>query len=758
MVDSSQLNSYMSGYQNQDCQIILNDIPAALLILAENKTIFANKAALHLLRARQLTDLIGLFLSDISPTTQPDGSSSAVTIQNLLHSVEKGKYTRFEWVFTRFDKTEIPVKVTISQSECSGSTHLMLTITDNTLVHNAITDILNLSEEMKRGNLRARLSVEGYGGDMYRLITGTNSMLNNILHPFRDMNNIIQKIARGDMSVSIEQEYSGEHEKIRNAVNDVADITRKVHIEISRMVDAAKQGNLANRGNPDLFTGEYAASIIRINEMLDAILIPIRAGNRILQKIRKGDLSERVEIECVGDHANIKNAINAVYDWLSGLIVYVTRISDGDMAAEIIQASDKDQIYGPLVRMRDNIRNVISDVDMLVTSGSEGRLLERADPSRHKGDFRTIIEGINKTLDSVIIPVHEAMEVSNVYAGYDFTRRMNPDITYSGDWKAFQLALDDVGHNISDAISVITKQVEVLNKATIQASSSIHDISAGSSILAEIAQNVSVKAEHGGDGLSQILRAMEDLAINVSDVSTRTSEVNQISADTNTLSKKGSSLAQEAEHGMKEITSSTDVVTGLVHEIMEEMGKISKISLVISDIASQTNLLALNAAIEAARAGEAGRGFAVVASEVKTLALESRNSAENISEMIEGLTKKTQEASDTMDKSVIVVRDGGKALIETLEVFNMIIDSVNTVSLQMDNVAKASEQQAAAVEEITASINEVNTLISGTAKDAVASAAASEEAAAAIDQISGQITLVKMAAESLGEETEKFSI
>ena len=759
MVDSCQYNnSSLAGYQDQNCQVILNDIPAGLLVLDENKIIFANNAATSLLRARSLTDICGLYISDISPTTQPDGSSSAATIQNLLRSVEKGKYTRFEWILNRFDKSEVPVKVTIHQSECPGSSHLMVTIIDNTSEHNAISDIIHLSEEMKKGNLRARLSAEGYGGDMYKLITSTNSMLDSILHPFRDMNKVLQRIAMGDMSASIEQKYSGEHEKIRNAVNGVADITRQVHEEISRMVDAAKQGDLANRGRPDLFTGEYAATITKINEMLDAILTPIRAGNRILQKIRKGDLSERVEIECVGDHARIKDAINAVHDWLSGLIVYVTRISDGDMAAEIIQASDKDQIHGPLVRMRDNIRSVIADVDALVKSGSEGRLMERADPSRHKGDYRIIIEGINKTLDSVIVPVHEAMEVSKGYAGYDFTRRMDAGITYSGDWEAFQKALDDVGHHVSAAISVIAKQVDVLNSATAQASSSIRDMSSGSSLLAEIAQNVSIKAEQGGDSLSQILRAMEDLAINVSDVSTRTSEVNQISSDTNTLSKKGSSLAQEAEQGMREITSSTDVVTGLVHEIMEEMGKISKISSVISDIASQTNLLALNAAIEAARAGEAGRGFAVVASEVKALALESRQSAENISEMIEGLTKKTQEASDTMDKSVLVVRDGGKALNETLEVFNMIIDSVNTVSLQMDNVAKAAEQQAAAVEEITASINEVNTLISGTAKDAVASAAASEEAAAAIDQISEQISMVNAAAESLNAETGKFSV
>ncbi len=758
MADSSHLNTSLSGYQNQDCQLILNDIPTALLVMAENRIIFGNAAAVRLFKARQSEELTGKYLSDLSPTSQPDGSSSAVVIQNLLQSVQKGKNTRFEWVFTRFDKSEISAKVTVRQSEASGSSSLILTIVDNTAEYHAIKDILGLAEEMKKGNLRARLSSEGYQGDMYKLITGINAMLDGILHPFRDMNKVLQKIARGDMSGGIEQVYSGEHEKIRNAVNGVADITRKVHEEISRMVDAAKRGDLANRGNPDLFSGEYAATIRGINEMLDAILTPIRAGNRILQKIRKGDLSERVEIECVGDHAKIRDDINAVHDWLNVLIIYVTRISDGDMTAEIMQASDKDQIHGPLVRMRDNIRSVIADVDMLVTSGSEGKLMVRADPSKHKGDFRTIIEGINKTLDSVVIPVHEAMEVSKGYAGYDFTRRMNTGITYSGEWKAFQQALDDVGHHVSDAISIITSQIDVLNKATAQASASIKDISSGSSLLAEIAQNVSMKAEQGGDGLSQILRAMEDLAVNVSDVSSRTGEVNQISSDTNTLSKKGSALAHQAEQGMKEITSSTDVVTGLVHEIMEEMGKISKISLVISDIASQTNLLALNAAIEAARAGEAGRGFAVVASEVKSLALESRQSAENISEMIEGLTKKTQAASDTMDKSVMVVREGGRALNETLEVFNHIIDSVNTVSLQMDNVAKAAEQQAAAVQEITASIHEVNTLVSGTAKDAVASAAASEEAAAAIDQISEQIAQVHKVAENLNTETEKFSV
>ncbi|NLV27010.1 MAG: methyl-accepting chemotaxis protein [Methanomicrobiales archaeon] len=740
---------------NDEYGKILDDIPIPLFVLKDNRILFGNAASVNLFKAHSCQEFLNKQLDNISPSIQPDGSSSSEGLHTILQSVQKGKNTRFEWLFKRFDGEELSARITITQSDRDYNS-LLISIVDNTAEYHAIKDVMALADEMKKGNLRSRLSADEYSGDMYKLMVGINTMLDGTLHPFRDMNKIIQKISKGDMSARIDQEFSGEHEKIRNAVNSVSEVTKGVHEEISRMVEAARRGDLAARGKPELFPGEYAETIQGINEMLNAILTPIRAGNRILQKISKGDLRERVEIECIGDHAKIKDGINAVYDWLSELIRYVTRISEGDMTADFQKASENDQIYEPLILMRDNIKSVISDVNMLVTAGTEGKLMTRADPSKHQGDYRKIIEGINKTLDTVVIPVREAMDVSNEYAGYNFTKRMDTALVYSGDWQDFQKALDDVGHHVSEAIVIIAKQIEVLNHAAEQASSSITDVSSGSALLAEIAQNVSMKAEQGGDGLSQILRAMEDLAVNVSDVSTRAGEVNQISSETNELSKKGSSLAQEAERGMNEITISTDTVTALVHEIMEEMGKISKISQVISDIASQTNLLALNAAIEAARAGEAGRGFAVVASEVKSLALESRQSAENISDMIEGLTKKTEQASETMDNSVLVVREGGKALKETLVVFNSIIDSVNTVSLQMDNVARAAEQQAAAVEEITASINEVNTLVSGTAKDAVASAAASEEAAAGIDQISAQINQVHEVAVRLNSETGKF--
>lgn len=745
-------------YDNPQVLSLLDSIPGPVLVMKDSRFCGCNQAGAKLFKSPDKSYIVGKTLAGISTEKQPDGTDSTVHIQSLLSKVIPEKAMNLEWRFSRSDNSSFDGKGSIRQTSAASGGYIIFSIIDNSAESRIIRDILAISEEMKKGNLRARLSPDGYHGDLEDLVLKINTMLDDILHPFRDMSKVLVKISNGDIQARVKEVQQGEHERIRQAVNSVADTIEQLQKEIIRMINFAKDGKLAERGNPDLFKGAYAETIREMNEMLDAILNPIRHGNVVLQKISRGDLSKRVEIECIGDHAKLKDAINGVHGWLVNLIEYVTRISEGDMSASIEKASDQDQIYGPLIQMRDNIRALIADVNALGTAGARGELTVRADPSRHNGEFRTIVEGMNKTLDSVIIPVNEAMTISETYAGYDFSRRVNPALTMAGDWTEFKKALDQVGENVSEAVRIINEQVSNLNSVVTQTHASINDVGQGTNILADIAQAVSLNAERGRDGISQILKAMEDLAVNVSAVSARADEVNRLAINSSVLSAKGTDLAKGAETGMEEITRSTDQVVSLVHEIMEEMKKINKITKVISDIASQTNLLALNAAIEAARAGEAGRGFAVVASEVKSLALESRQSAENITGMIENLQKKTELASATMDQSAISVQNGGQALSETLKVFNEIISAISTISERMDEVARSAEQQAAAVEEITASINEVNDMVMDTSKEAVAAAAASEEAAAATNQLTEQSERVFTVANRLSTEMKKFTI
>lgn len=59
--------------------------------------------------------------------------------------------------------------------------------------------------------------------------------------------------------------------------------------------------------------------------------------------------------------------------------------------------------------------------------------------------------------------------------------------------------------------------------------------------------------------------------------------------------------------------------TQQLYDSTSQMGNISALANLVSDLASQTNMLALNATVEAVRAGEYGKGLAVVASEIRFL-------------------------------------------------------------------------------------------------------------------------------------------
>jgi methyl-accepting chemotaxis protein len=209
---------------------------------------------------------------------------------------------------------------------------------------------------------------------------------------------------------------------------------------------------------------------------------------------------------------------------------------------------------------------------------------------------------------------------------------------------------------------------------------------------------------------------------------------------------------------MDAISQSSQKVYEIVADVEKQMGEISKIVVLIRELANQTNLLALNAAIEAARAGDAGRGFAVVATEVKSLAQESRNSAERIEEMINTLTKSTQNASLAMGDAKGTVEQGAKMVTETLLSFNQIAAAVDKVAKSAGDVAAASEEQAATTEEVTASVHEVATLVDQTSKEVSDAAAAIEESSAAMDEISSMVNAVNTVAAEALEANRKFRV
>ena len=210
---------------------------------------------------------------------------------------------------------------------------------------------------------------------------GVNEMLDAILLPIGEGNRILAQVSSGRIDELIAQTYKGDHEKMKQAVNNVAAVLQGLQKELGRLTEASREGRLSERGKPEQFQGAYAGIVKGVNEMLDAILLPIGEGNRILGLIRGGNLREKVEIACKGDHEKMKNAVNGVHVWLTDLVAYVTKIANGDLSASIAKASDQDQIHEWLVLLKNNINALVADAG---AAGESGRGRQTGDTRRRQ--------------------------------------------------------------------------------------------------------------------------------------------------------------------------------------------------------------------------------------------------------------------------------------------------------------------------------------------------------------------------------------
>jgi methyl-accepting chemotaxis protein len=218
-----------------------------------------------------------------------------------------------------------------------------------------------------------------------------------------------------------------------------------------------------------------------------------------------------------------------------------------------------------------------------------------------------------------------------------------------------QTAVRGIVISLEKNIGDVNKQMLNLTTTSDNATRSVEDASKSVAQIAKNAGVVSENAQKSSEGIEQMSKAMQDMSAAVEEITSSMESVSSQANNANSSAKAGAILAENVNKDMTEITNSTNNVYGIVKDIEKQMNDIGKIIVLIRDLASQTNLLALNAAIEAARAGEHGRGFAVVASEVKSLAQESRSSAEKIEDMITQLNLATKKATDAMESSKILV-------------------------------------------------------------------------------------------------------
>jgi methyl-accepting chemotaxis protein len=459
-----------------------------------------------------------------------------------------------------------------------------------------------------------------------------------------------------------------------------------------------------------------------------SITTPLQRAVAMIQELGQGHLGMRLAIAGEDEIGVMARTMNQFADDLQNTVVgTMKKISSGDLSTEVGAKDSQDEIAPALIGTTLALRGLVAETKLLTKAAVEGKLATRADVNKYQGDYRTVVQGINDTLDVVIGPLNVAAEYVDRISKGDVPAKITDN--YNGDF-------NEIKNNLNqciDAVNALVADTTLLSKAADQGKLSMRaDASRHQGMFRKIVEGVNATLDSVINPINETNKTLTQVA--QGDLTVRLNgnykgDFASLRDSIETMVKGLKGMAVQSQQSAVSMTSATAEIlassTQMASTTREQASAVNQVTSTVKELkasAEQVAQRAQNVAEQATRASQAAqRGTEAVDAAIGGMD-DIRAKVEAIAENILALSEQTQQIGEIIDTVTDIAGQSNilalNAAIEAAQAgeagkgFRVVADEVRSLAEQsrqaasqvkviLGDIQKATNQAVMATEQGT---------------------------------------------------------
>ena len=418
-----------------------------------------------------------------------------------------------------------------------------------------IAEMNQMAQDHDAGNIDKRMDVKKYQGAYAEMAEGVNGMVAGHIDVSNKSIGVVTGFGEGNFDIPLEQ-FPGQKASINVAIESTRS---NIKAFIADMSDMAKQHDLGDidvQIDTNKYKGAYADMANGVNNMVGDHIALNRKAMDVVTAFGAGDFDKPLE-KFPGKKVAINNAIEQV---------------------------------------RSNLKAVNADAQMLAQAAEEGRVTVRADATRHLGDFRKIIDGINNTLEMIVTPIISVKTASDtINTAAKEIAQGNQDLSQRTEEQAS--SLEETAASMEELASTVKQNAENAKQANQLAMTASNVAQKGGNVVSEVVTTMGAISESARK-IEEIISVIDGiafqtniLALNAAVEAARAGEQGRgfavVAGEVRNLAQRSASAAKEIKGLITDSVEKTAVGTTLVENAGHTMGEIVTSVQRVADIISE---------------------------------------------------------------------------------------------------------------------------------------------------------------------------